>query len=338
MEAESDSGDEGEGLGNLFSSASVACMQRAEASFSDLAELLSSVPSDVKEDVQEGVEEGVEEEAVEQEAVEEEAVKECVVIEVDVAQPVPPWRQQQPQQHQQPQQQQQEHLQPQQHQQPQQQQQEHLQQQQQQPREQQQYQLQQTQLEVMQRLLKHQGEDQLQQKKEAVLQRLLKDPDLQEYLQQQNGQVQHEHQEHLQQQHQAVSAAAAEHLQQHPQETPEAMGVPISWDQVIYLEGTTKMNIGVAPVDAPFPNMVFKGYDVSPCKRQVAAWFVRVGATGPGTRRPGKGVGQGLNRAWHQNHNIAKRQGAAEAYMWKKNNTDDYIPKHRRLFVCDPDI
>ena len=70
----------------------------------------------------------------------------------------------------------------------------------------------------------------------------------------------------------------------------------------MYVDGPAKrmLNCKVAPCDPPYADMEFKGYDMSNDGKRVSAWFVRKGATGPGTRRPSKSRGStGKTGWWH---------------------------------------
>ena len=70
---------------------------------------------------------------------------------------------------------------------------------------------------------------------------------------------------------------------------PISMNIPIHMDAVLYdvdkHTGSRKLNIRDPPCDAPHPGMVFKGYVFSNDGKSVTAWFVQLGAKGPGVRR-----------------------------------------------------
>ena len=74
-------------------------------------------------------------------------------------------------------------------------------------------------------------------------------------------------------------------------------------------------------------------YDISKDRSSVAAWFVRKGAMGPGTRRPQKGAGAGVNRPWHKQLQKARNMGAEQAFEFKKLSSDLYVPRWKRVKV-----
>ena len=113
---------------------------------------------------------------------------------------------------------------------------------------------------------------------------------------------------------------------------PVGVAVALDWSQVHYLS-TGKLDIETWPVPTPFPDYEFKGYDISKDKSRVAAWFVRKGAMGPGTRRPQKGAGAGVNMPWHKQLQKARNMGAEQAFEFKKLSSDLYVPKWKRVKV-----
>ena len=88
---------------------------------------------------------------------------------------------------------------------------------------------------------------------------------------------------------------------------PVAQSVELTWDQVLYWpdhEGHFKLDHKTRPCDPPFPDMEFKGYYFTDAGKVANAWFVKRGATGPGTRRPNRGSGG--NYAWKRQSDIGE--------------------------------
>ena len=108
-----------------------------------------------------------------------------------------------------------------------------------------------------------------------------------------------------------------------------APAVPLTWDQVLYLPDG-KLDILTLPVEPPFPEFEFKGYDNSEDRFKVAAWFVKRGAEGAGARRPNKGGGQGVDKLWQAHLQTAEDISAEAADKFKKRHTDAYVPKDTR--------
>ena len=111
----------------------------------------------------------------------------------------------------------------------------------------------------------------------------------------------------------------------------QAIAVPMDWSKVLYLDNG-KLDVLTAPVDPPSADFEFKGYIAKDrCDGDVAAWFVRRGATGPGTRRPNKGA-SGVNRGYHQGLWKAKNSDssgyAAEAF--KRKHWHEYVANKSR--------
>ena len=114
----------------------------------------------------------------------------------------------------------------------------------------------------------------------------------------------------------------------HAEMTPASMLVPLEWHQVKYVDAArTKLNVKIPPIEPPFPDMEFKGYDFSDDHSQVAAFFVRIGVTGPGTRRPKKGR-SGVNSDFHSALQCIKRTKSSEdVEAWKRDSAHWYVPK-----------
>ena len=134
-----------------------------------------------------------------------------------------------------------------------------------------------------------------------------------------------------------VNKRKPERLHSHVSVQPEqnvppeqkAIAIALQWSQVLYLDNG-KLDVITPPILAPHPDFEFKGYDISKDRQQVAAWFVRKGATGIGTRRPGKGIGSGTNRTWHHCLNKAKQAGSEEVHAWKRMHSGSYVPREQR--------
>ena len=110
----------------------------------------------------------------------------------------------------------------------------------------------------------------------------------------------------------------------------QAIAVPMDWSNVLYLDNG-KLDVLTVPVDPPSADFEFKGYDVAKDKSSVAAWFVRRGAAGPGTRRPNKGA-SGVNRAYHHGLWSAKNSDSSgyAAESFKRKHWHEYVPKKSR--------
>ena len=107
----------------------------------------------------------------------------------------------------------------------------------------------------------------------------------------------------------------------------QAIAVPMDWSNVLYLDND-KLDVLTVPVDPPSADFEFNGYDVAKDKSSVAAWFVRRGAAGPGTRRPNKGA-SGVNRAYHHGLWSAKNSDSSgyAAESFKRKHWHEYVPK-----------
>ena len=93
---------------------------------------------------------------------------------------------------------------------------------------------------------------------------------------------------------------------------PVAQSVPLRWDQVIYFDdgtGNMKLDHKTLPCQPPRPDMEFKGYHFTNGGKSASAWFVKQGATGPGTRRPNR---TGGNTATMFEMEALKRRGSPE--------------------------